>query len=61
MNNYACFIGRNSLERGGGRMLQLLGYIGIFILGAAFGILIIGLMAANDDQNDGEGEDDADI
>ena len=30
-------------------MLQLLGYIGIFILGAVFGILLIGLMAANDE------------
>ena len=30
-------------------MLQILGYIGIFIAGAVFGILIIGLMAANDE------------
>ena len=30
-------------------MLEILGYFAAFVLGVAFGILIIGLMAANEE------------
>lgn len=38
-------------------MLQILGYIGVFVAGVAFGILLIGLMAANDEKKKGDPEE----
>ena len=48
MNNQK-FIGSNKSERGGAQMVAAIWLLAAFLGGTFFGILIIGLMAANEE------------